>query len=116
MDKDEQKRAIYDRLSPRRKRFIDRIGYEKWDPFQEPKHPIEIRRDVTKRTAQQLFRDFFDANDIQEYTNAYGRGVYEMCMGVFARDERFRGIFEFCLWYNRRLEELGLNPDDVWDG
>ncbi|MCF8107270.1 MAG: hypothetical protein K9K64_17470 [Desulfohalobiaceae bacterium] len=116
MDKDEQKLAIYDRLSPRRKKFIDRIGYSKWDPFQEPKHPIETRQDATKRTAQQLFRDFFDANQIQEYSNAYGRGVYEMCMGVFNRDERYRGIFEFCLWYERQLRETGLTADDVWEG
>ena len=116
MEQDEQKKAIYERLSPRRKKFIDKIGFAKWDPFQEPKHPIEIRRDVTKRTAQELFRAFFDANDIQEYSNAYGRGVYETCMGVFSRDERFRGVFDFCLWYDRQLKDKGIAPEDVWEG
>ena len=38
-EQEKQKRAIYESLSPRRKKFIDRIGYEKWDPFQEPKDP-----------------------------------------------------------------------------
>ena len=115
MDQDDQKRAIYERLSPRRKKFIDKIGFEKWDPFQEPKHPIEIRREVTQRTAQELFRAFFDAQAIDEYNNAYGRGVYEVCMGVFNRDERFRGIFDFCRWYDQELKEKGITPEDVWE-
>ena len=115
MDQEERKRAIYDRLSPRRKKFIDKIGYEAWDPFQEPKHPIEIRRDVTKRTAKDLFRDFIQSRESDDYSNAYGRGVYELCMGIYNKDERFKGMFEFCLWYAGQLKERGLTPDDIWE-
>ena len=31
------KKAIYEQLSPRRRKYIDRVGYEAWDPFQDPK-------------------------------------------------------------------------------
>ncbi len=115
MDKEAQKKAIYERLSPRRKKFIDKIGYDKWDPFQEPNHPIEIRRDVTKRTAKQLVREFLEYKDIQDVNSAYGRGVFEFCLGMFSSNERYKAMFDFCLWYSERLKQQGLKPDDVWD-
>ncbi len=67
------KKAIYDSLSSRRKKFIDRIGYEKWDPFQEPNHPIEIRRDVTRRTARQLMDEFLHSKGDNKQNSAYSR-------------------------------------------
>lgn len=50
------KREIYERMNPRRRKFIDRIGYDEWDPFQKPNDPMDIRVDPSKRTTQQLFR------------------------------------------------------------
>ena len=67
-----RKRAIYDRLSPRRRKYIEKIGYEKWDPFEEPQDPIDIRRDRTKRTTQQLVREFLQSRPPERYSNAYG--------------------------------------------
>ena len=46
----------YERMNPRRRKFIDRIGYDEWDPFQKPNDPMDIRVDPSKRTTQQLFR------------------------------------------------------------
>ena len=34
-----RKKAIYESLSARGRRYIERIGYDKWDPFEEPKDP-----------------------------------------------------------------------------
>ena len=51
--KDEEalrKQAIFDSMSPRRQKHILKRGFDKWDPFQEPKDPIDIRQDKTKRT------------------------------------------------------------------
>ena len=31
-----RKKAIFETLSKRGKKYIERIGYDKWDPFQEP--------------------------------------------------------------------------------
>ena len=56
-EEEKLKRDLYEKIPPRRRKFIDRIGYENWDPFPEPNEPIEIRTDVTKRTAQQLLQD-----------------------------------------------------------
>ncbi|MFO7876897.1 MAG: hypothetical protein R6U55_10000 [Desulfovermiculus sp.] len=115
MDKEAQKKAIYERMSSRRKRFVDRIGYDKWDPFQEPKHPIEIRTEATQRTAQDLYNQFFAENEVNHRTSAYNRGVYEFCMGIFGRDDRFRGIFDFCQWYAQELRKRNIDPAQVWD-
>jgi hypothetical protein len=115
MDNDEYKKAIYERLSPRRKKFIDKIGYHKWDPFQEPNHPIEIRTDSTKRTVQDLIRDFFEQQPDDNLSSAYRRGVHECCMGIFQADERYKGMFDFCIWYFDQLRKRGRDPQSIWE-
>ena len=55
-EQEQLKREIYERMNPRRRKFIDRIGYDEWDPFQKPNDPMDIRVDPSKRTTQQLFR------------------------------------------------------------
>lgn len=99
----EQKRVMYENMSPRRKRFIDRIGYDKWDPFQLPKDPMDIRQDVTQRTTQELVRDFLQGRDRAALGNDYARGVLECALGMVNKDEKFRGIYDFCLWYRSQL-------------
>ena len=106
-----RKRAIYERLASRNRRYIDRIGYDKWDPFEEPKDPIEIRRDPTKRTSQQLVREFLQSRPMEGYSNAYGRGVLEMCLGIINNDERYVAMLEFATWYNALLEREGAKRD-----
>jgi hypothetical protein len=69
-----QKKAIYDTMSPRRRKFVDRIGYDRWNPFAEPKEPIEWRTDGTRRTTQQLVREYLQKHAPEKYSNAYGQG------------------------------------------
>lgn len=104
---DANKQAIFDGLSPRRKKYIQKIGYENWDPFEEPNDPIDIRRDPTKRTTQQLVREFLQGRPHDNYSNAYGRGVLEMAVGIINRDDRFIGMYEFGVWYRNELEKQG---------
>jgi hypothetical protein len=106
-----RKRAIYDSLAPRNRRYIDRIGYDKWDPFEEPKDPIEIRRDPTKRTSQQLVREFLQSRPMEGYSNAYGRGVLDICLGIINNDDRYIAMLEFATWYNALLEREGKQRD-----
>lgn len=106
-EENERKKAIFDSMSPRRQKHILKRGYEKWDPFQEPKDPIEIRRDTTRRTSQMLIREFLQSRKMEEYSNAYGRGVLELAIGIINHDERFLGMFEFSCWYRDLLEKEG---------
>jgi hypothetical protein len=107
---EEKKKAIFDSMSPRRQEHILKKGYDKWDPFQEPKDPIDIRKDKTKRTSQMLVREFLQTREEGEYSNAYGRGVLDMCIGIVNDDDRYKGMFEFSCWYQDLLKKEG--PED----
>ncbi|MGD2268874.1 MAG: hypothetical protein PVI06_00625 [Desulfobacterales bacterium] len=102
-----RKKAIFDSMSPRRQKHILKSGYEKWDPFQEPKDPIDIRTEKTKRTSQMLVREFLQSRPANGYSNAYGRGVLEICLGIVNNDERFIAMYEFSCWYRDLLKREG---------
>ena len=106
-----RKRAIFESMSERSQKRILKKGYDDWNPFEEPKDPIEIRRDPTKRTSQQLVREFLQSRPLEGYSNAYGRGVLEMCLGIINNDERYLAMLEFAAWYNALLEREGINQD-----
>ena len=104
---EERKRAVFDSMSSRRQKHILKKGYDKWDPFEEPKDPIDIRKDKTKRTTQTLVREFLQSRPSEGYSNAYGRGVLEMALGIVNEDERFIGMYEFASWYQDLLKKEG---------
>ena len=106
---EKRKRAVFDSMSPRRQKHILKKGYDKWDPFEEPKDPIDIRRDKTKRTTQMLVREFLQSCSAEEYSNAYGRGVLEMALGIVNEDDYFQGMYEFSCWYRDLLKKEGQN-------
>ena len=110
VEKDEsreaQKQAIYDLLSPRRRAFIQRIGYDVWDPFQEPNNPREPRTDKGKRTTQQLVREYLHTLP-DGCSNIYAQGVLRCALGLINDDESVRGAYEFSIWYHNLLREEG---------
>jgi len=102
------KRAIFDRMSPRRQKQLMKRGYEQWDPFIKPKDPIDIRRDRTKRTTHMLIQQFLQARDSGSHSNEYNRGAFELALGLINKDERYQGMYEFACWYQELLKkELG---------
>jgi hypothetical protein len=102
-----RKKAVFDSMSPRRQKHIHKKGYDKWDPFEEPKDPIDIRKDKTKRTTQMLVREFLQSRGSEGYSNAYGRGVLEMALGIVNDDERFIGMYDFAQWHQELLRKEG---------
>jgi hypothetical protein len=102
-EKENRKRTIFESMSPRRQKHILKRGYEDWDPFQEPKDPIDIRKDKTKRTTQSLVREFLQTKNFEEYSNAYGRGAFDICLGLINNDDRYKGMYEFSVWYRELL-------------
>lgn len=99
-----RKKAIYDQMSSRQQKRIQKIGFEKWDPFEAPKDPIDIRRDKTQRTTKMLFREFIQNRTSAEYSNAYAGGVLEICLGIINDDERYKGMYDFACWYQELLK------------
>lgn len=106
-EEEKRKRAIFESMSPRRQKHILKKGYEKWNPFMEPKDPIDIRKDKTKRTTQQLVREFLQTKSSEDYSNAYGGGVFEMCLGIVNDDDKYKGMLEFSIWYQELLKREG---------
>ena len=106
----DQKKAIFDAMSPRRQKYIrNKIGYEKWNPFEKPKDPIDIRRDSSNRTSQMLVKEFLQSQKREGYSKSYGRGVLEMAVGIVNDDDRFVAMYEFALWHKALLEKEGVD-------
>jgi hypothetical protein len=104
-EEQERKKAIFDSMSPRRRTHIlKKEGYDEWDPFIEPKDPIDIRKDQTQRTALDLAREFLANREQESYSNAFGQGVWEICLGIMSDDDRFKGMYEFSCWYRDILK------------
>ncbi|MFP4040975.1 MAG: hypothetical protein ACLFS7_10600 [Desulfosudaceae bacterium] len=103
-----QKKAIFDSMSPRGQARILKKGYDRWNPFEEPKDPIDIRKDATKRNSQMLMRDFLKSAGLTSYSSQYERGLAEMCLGIINREDRYLAMYDFACWYRRLLEEEGV--------
>lgn len=105
-----RKKAVYDSMSPRRQKHITKKGYDNWDPFELPKDPIDLRKDKTKRTSQMLVREFLQSRSSKEYSNEYGRGVLDFCLGIINENERYLGMLDFAGWYIELLkkEKIGI--------
>ena len=104
------KREIYEKMNPRRRKFVDRLGYDLWDPFQNPKDPLDIRTERSQRTAQDLLDEFSRAHAAASRDRAYRKGAVECALGIINKDEKYQGIFDFCLWYHDLLKAEGHLP------
>ncbi len=108
-DIEQRKRYMYEKMSKRRRKFVDRMGYENWDPFAAPFDPIDLRRDMSGFTSDQLTQLFIrqtgnSAN--QEYIDA----VNEFNVMLVMNFEKVRPVFEYCLWYSEHLKKRGITP------
>jgi hypothetical protein len=106
-DEQARKRAIFDTMSARRQKHILRRGYDRWDPFEEPKDPIDIRKDKTGRTSQALIREFIQSRLGESLGNEYTRGAFDLCLGIINEDQRYLGMFDFFCWYSQLLKKEG---------
>ena len=109
-EQEASKRKMYEKLKPRGRKYVDRIGYENWDPFMKPNDPLDIRQDVTKRTTQELIREFLQTvarTNGESYSNEYAQGALQAALGIVNRDVTMIGTMDFCLWYVDLLKREG---------
>ena len=109
-EQEASKREMYEKLKPRGRKYVDRIGYENWDPFMKPNDPLDIRQDVTKRTTQELVREFLQTvarTNGESYSNEYAQGALQAALGIVNRDVTMIGTMDFCLWYVDLLKREG---------
>ncbi|MDR3176106.1 MAG: hypothetical protein LBU06_06195 [Desulfovibrio sp.] len=105
----ELKRCIYERLSPRRRKFVDRLGYADWNPFAPPKEPPDLRGEDAGLAARRLAQAFFCEQNKEAEFGADRRAVEEFAMGLAGGQGKYRAVLEFCLWYGR-LDPVRKDP------
>ncbi len=102
------KRQLYESMKPRRRKFVDKIGYENWDPLAPPKDPIEIRTDPTQHTAQELATKFLRSRPQHKgYSQQYAQGVMECAVGMINGHDKYEGAADFAVWYNEFKKQQG---------
>jgi hypothetical protein len=101
-ERERKKRAIFKGMSPKRQqKILKKNGYEKWDPFQDPKYPIDLRDQKKERVAMILFNEFISDCGIEEYSNEYAQAIKDICTGLIKGEERYKAMFDFCCWYTK---------------
>lgn len=110
-EQEERKKFIFDTMGKRGQKRILNQGYEEWSPFAEPKDPIDIRKDATKRTAQELVTEFLHGHRDETHSAIYGEGVLEIALGLMNENDKFRGMYEYSNWYSKLLEKEDLESE-----
>ena len=101
-----KKKAIFDGMSPRRReRILRKTGYENWDPFQEPKDPIDLRDQKVEQVASLMCRRFLMDSDFEDCSAEYLRSVKDICKGLIKGEEKYRAMYDFCRWYSKVREK-----------
>ncbi|TYT75264.1 hypothetical protein [Desulfobotulus mexicanus] len=108
-----RKKAIFDAMGKRGQQKILKDGYDEWDPFAEPKEPIDIRTEGTRRTTHDLIHEFLKTKPHESISTSFGKAAYEMALGIVNHDDRVRGLYAFSLWYRELLISEGKNPDSL---
>ncbi|MCW7755234.1 hypothetical protein OOT00_14695 [Desulfobotulus sp. H1] len=106
-----RKKAIFDSMGKRGQQKILKDGYEEWDPFAEPKDPIDIRTEGTRRTTHDLIHEFLKTRPHESFSTSYGKAAYEMALGIVNQDDRVRGLYDFAIWYRDVLIREGKSPE-----
>jgi hypothetical protein len=98
-----RKKAIFDGMSKRGQERILRIGYENWDPFQEPKDPRERIFGSVSQKAGGLVQEFLHLHQAHQESAALIKDLFELCKGLIQGENRAQTILEFCNWYQSRI-------------
>lgn len=99
-----KKKAIFDSMAKRGQERILRIGYENWEPFEEPKDPRERIFGSASLKASAYVQRFFQSAGQREESVATHKELFELCRGLIEGENRARTIFDFCIWYQKNAD------------
>ncbi|NTW37965.1 MAG: hypothetical protein HGB17_18065, partial [Syntrophobacteraceae bacterium] len=77
-----RKKAIFDTMAKRGQERILRIGYENWDPFQEPKDPRERIFSSASLNASALVKEFLQVHIAEQESPVVFKDLFELCRGL----------------------------------
>ncbi len=100
---DLRKKAIFESMGKRGQERILRIGYENWNPFEEPKDPRERIFGSSSLKAGALIEEYFSMTGNKEESVAVRRELFEICRGLLQDEARAKTIMDFCNWLKKRL-------------
>lgn len=92
-----KKKAIFDGMSKRGRERILKIGYENWNPFEEPKDPRERIFGSASIGAAALVREYCEARGKEESASMQ-KELFDICMGFLQGDARAKTVVDFCVW------------------
>jgi len=105
--REEEKRAIFDGMSPRRReKILKKMSYEEWDPFQVPKEPVDMREQKITQVASFVCNRFFDETGVTDCSTQYLQAVTEMCKGLIKEEEKYLAMYDFCSWYGKIRKDI----------
>jgi hypothetical protein len=95
-------------MSKKGQERILRMGYEKWDPFQEPKDPRERIFSSASMQATAWLRDFYASSEQNAESVAVHKELFELGTGLIRGEARAKALFSFCVWLvENRKADLG---------
>ncbi|MBP8646000.1 MAG: hypothetical protein KBH99_07765 [Syntrophobacteraceae bacterium] len=97
-----RKRAIFDAMSRRGQERILRMGYENWDPFQEPKDPRERIFSGISLRASSLVKEFTAVHGGGDLSVEHTRDLFDFCRALLQGEPRARLLADFCVWIRNR--------------
>lgn len=97
-----RKKAIFDGMSKRGQEWVLRIGYENWDPFQEPKDPRERIFSSASLKAAALVQEYYKTAGDKEESTAVHKELFELCRELLQGGSRAKAIVDFCAWLRKR--------------
>ena len=79
------KREIYERMNPRRRKFIDRIGYDEWDPFQKTQPTRWISASIRASAPRSQLSEFMHSLGERTEGNDFNKGALDCALGIVNR-------------------------------
>ena len=97
-----KKKAIFDGMSRRGQKWVLKVGYENWDPFEKPKDPRERIFSSASVKAGTLVREYYESAGGKEESVAVNRELFELCLGLLHGEGRAKTVVDFCAWLKKR--------------
>lgn len=113
-EEQKQKRLIYDSMSARGRKWVDKIGYDNWDPFMKPKEPpfmkgFDLKAELPENPLE-LYHFFMKEttgeNPEINVSEHYKQAALDACQTIKQFEERVRAYHDVYVWYKSKKERI----------